>query len=47
MLVEHLAQRGYHLLWSVSSALGNMINKLEINCSTRVATFCLVCHGLK
>lgn len=47
MLVEHLAQRGCHLLWSVSTALGNMINKLEFNSRTHVTAFCLACHGLK
>lgn len=47
MLVGHLGQLGCHLLWSVSTALGNMINKLEFSYRTHVTAFCLARHGLK
>lgn len=47
VLAEHLAQWGCYLLRPVSTALGNMINKLDFNCRTHVATQCLVCQGMK
>ena len=47
VLAECLAQWGCYLLWSVSTVLGNTINKLEFNCRTHLAALCLACQEVK
>ena len=45
VLAEHLTQWGCYLSWSMSTALGNTIKKLELNCRTHVAMHCLACQS--